>query len=215
MLRCPSCGATNPESASWCGQCYADLGAEAPATPAPSTLAEPPQPTGTEVATELRDGFRRGPDGALQWTCAACGEVNSLDVLACPVCGASLGERYEEAPAAVEHSWGTVLGLSAVAPGAGHIAVRRHGSGVARLFLFVVWLLGGLVIAVSGEGGGGAAAPLLLGALVLWAGSLVDLLRLRQGQSELLDGRALLWLVVGVLGLSLLGLFTAIPRLQQ
>jgi hypothetical protein len=54
-----------------------------------------------------------------------------------------------------------------------------------------------------------SALPLLLGAVALWAASLVDLTRAQRGESELLGGRGLLWLVVAVIVGSVIGLFGA------
>ena len=102
------------------------------------------------------------------------------------------------------------MAFSAIAPGAGHIAVGRYGSGWARLVLFLSWLVGALLM--SSSGGARAGVPLLLGAAVMWGGSLVDLRRLQEGQEELLVGRRLLWLVLGVL--LLLGLTMVTSALQ-
>jgi ABC-2 type transport system permease protein len=55
---------------------------------------------------------------------------------------------------------------------------------------------------------------LLLGAFVVWAGTLLDLTSLRSGGRERLSGRALLWLVVTVTALLLLGMLGEAARLR-
>lgn len=197
-MRCPGCGATNSDRASWCGQCYTTL---APQRQAPAPTAGPAAGPGVtaqqSVSGALRTrGFRRDPDGGLQWACARCGQYSALDDLRCGVCGAGIAERYEPPGPTPTANWGAALALSALLPGAGQLALGRYGTGVARCLLFVVWLLG--AAALTAAGAGVAGAPLWLGTVALWAASVLDVLRLRQGQPELLAGRALLWLVVAV-----------------
>jgi len=238
-MRCPNCAATNPEHARWCGQCFVPLQAESeqiapdetaagaepvpepvptPIAPASPVVSVPAQPAGdglsaspAEGVQQLRTpGMRRRGD-QVEWECPRCGEYHSLDQLACDVCGASFADRYRPAMAeAPPVNWQLALVLSALAPGAGHVAIGRYGSGLARLLLFVVWLLGAFTV-LTGAGSGAAlvAAPLLLGVAVLWVTGLVDIQRLRDGRPALLNNRAFLWLVVAVVGVSLLGLFGA------
>lgn len=151
------------------------------------------QPVSGELGTR---GFRLAPDGSLQWICARCGQYSALDDLRCRVCGAGIAERYEARSQPPAANWGAALALSALLPGAGQLALGRYGSGVARCLLFVVWLLG--AAALTAAGAGAAGAPLWLGTVTLWAGSVLDVTRLRHGQAELLTGRVLLWLVVAV-----------------
>ncbi|CAN5288476.1 hypothetical protein BH20ACT8_BH20ACT8_10850 [soil metagenome] len=61
--------------------------------------------------------------------------------------------------------------------------------------LFGIWLLGGIALLATGSRAALAAAPLLLGAAVVYAASLVDLAARRRDGRELLAGRGLLWLV--------------------
>jgi hypothetical protein len=83
-----------------------------------------------------------------------------------------------------------------VFPGLGHLLARRTGTGLARVVLTVTWLLGALLV-TGGGGGNLAAAPLLLGVAILWAGSLRDVLALVDGGREVLTSRVLLWLTGG------------------
>lgn len=200
-MRCPQCGASNPADAVWCGQCYADLARRPP----PAARDAPgPDPAPASAG----EGFRRRGE-TVEWACPACGQWTSVDSLRCRVCATPLSARYEQVAEPVEQPWTTALLLTAVLPGMGHVAVGRYGQGFARVMLFVVWLGGALALTRAGGGAGWAAAPLYLGAGVLWAGSLADVAALRRGGRELLGGRTLLWLVVGVLGLSGLGVLGA------
>lgn len=211
-MRCPRCGATNPDGAAWCGQCYGAL-ADDDVEPAPTPTApgaavpspdagipsEPAGPKPADRSPSSEHGFRT-VDGQIQWTCVACGEHNPIDLLSCGVCGTSLGARYARPPAEPSaQEWTTALALSAVLPGAGHMAVGRVGTGVARALLFTVWALGGVLLLVGGGRGALAAVPLVLGAVALWGGTLWDVAALRAGRrQQLWSGRPLLWLVVGV-----------------
>jgi hypothetical protein len=94
-----------------------------------------------------------------------------------------------------------------VLPGLGHLLARRTGTGAARVVTTVAWLTGAVLL-VRGGGGSVAAAPLLLGVAVVWAGSLHDVLALVDGGRELLTTRVLLWLTGGVV-LSLVALLVA------
>lgn len=214
-MRCPACGATNPDEAQWCGQCLrrfdrspADVPAADGAARSPAQAAAAPTPGTTS------EGFRRQGD-ELQWACPSCGQFNDIDDLHCVVCGTAFTERFRAAQEPEPpRNWTAALALSAVAPGAGHMAVGRYGSGAARLILFLTWMAGALLLGVDGGAGAMlAVAPLLLGAVVVWAGTLVDLQRLSQAQEEFLVGRRLLVLVIAVLVLLGVGLLASAMRL--
>lgn len=158
-----------------------------------------------------RPEVRRRGDGQVEWECPVCASANLLAESACAACGASLAAGFASGrEAAPPVAPGVGLALTAVLPGAGHLASGRIGSGIARAFLYAVWLPGGAVLASApGPGSMAVALPLLLGALLLWAASLLDTAALGGGGRQLAEGRALLWLVVSVLGLTLLGAITA------
>jgi hypothetical protein len=154
--------------------------------------------------------FRRQGDD-IEWACPACGQFNSIDLLRCATCGTGFVEQFRSEDADEPRNWQQAFAMSAVAPGAGHIAIGRYGTGLSRLLLFLTWILGAILLV----GGGGrramvAVLPLLLGAVVVYVATLVDLRRLERGQDELLVGRRLLWLVLGVLGLLGVALVTTL-----
>lgn len=210
-MQCPACGASNPDSAAWCGQCYRRFDEDtAPETPSPngSGTAPPPAADAAPVTQSSQsapdtggeaEGFRRVGD-ELEWECPECGSFNGIELTSCAICGTSFLQRFRSEEPEPERNWSAALLLSAVAPGAGHLSVGRYGTGAARLLLFVAWIVGALMLATSaGSGALVAATPLVLGALILWAMTLFDVYRLQQGESEILAGRTFLWLVVGVL----------------
>ncbi len=157
----------------------------------------------------IRHEIFRRRDGEVEWACPRCGTYTHIEQPACAACGTDMTAHFESAEPADDRQqpqqWTAALWLSAVAPGAGHLLINRVGTGLARVLLFVVWLGGGWAMLRADGPGGPVAAPLLLGAAVIWAGSLADLVFLARGGRELLAGRVLLWLVVGVTGLALLG----------
>lgn len=215
-MRCTECGATNADSADWCSQCYAALGVpEAPGgapQSAPVPGAAPAQEQGAAPGESSVEGFRRR-DGYVEWQCPSCGLWTPVEALACSACGTTIAARWERVDAdraatgrRLSEPWTAALALTAVVPGAGHIGIGRYAAGIARAVLYAVWLAGG--VALWRAGGFLAGGPLLVGAGALWAGSLADVAALRAGRREVLGGRSLLWLVVGVLVLLLAGVFT-------
>lgn len=211
-MNCPSCGATNPDTAQWCGQCLHRFGQPSAPPPvnAPAVASPGTAPTEPSQATLSGDGaFRRTGDD-IEWACSACGQFNSIDVLHCSVCGTGFADQFETPAAEVPRNWSQAFALSAVAPGAGHLAIGRYGSGTARLVLFLTWILGAILLVGGGRRALIAVIPLLLGAVAVYAVTLADIRRLERGEAELLVGRNLLYLVLGVLGLLALGLITSL-----
>lgn len=222
-MRCPDCGARNVDGATWCTQCYHrfDAAPAAPAAPAgivPAPDVPPPaDPAGPRAGTNLDAGLStardvRDRDGVIEWRCSRCDGWAPLEAATCPSCGS---ERTGFGPVTRTHRPTTgapVLAASLALPGLGHLLAGRTGSGVARLGLTLLWLGGGLAILLGGTTGI-ARLPglaLLLGVAALWAGTVADARQLEAGRGrELLDGRALLWLVVAVTVGLIVALFIA------
>lgn len=220
-MQCTACGASNPPGADWCNQCFAPAGGRVVAGQDPTGDTAPdsevdgrsgPAPPGAGS-----DGAFRRRDGTVEWACPRCGTYTSVEEPVCQACGTPMTERFagSEQPEHQPQQWTTALWLSVVAPGAGHLLVNRIGGGIARVLLFLVWVAGGWTLLQADGPGGPVAAPLLLGAAVIWAGSLADLVFLSRGGRELLGGRVLLWLVVGVTGLALLGALSGAALLTR
>lgn len=242
-LRCGTCGATNPDSATWCNQCLTDLAvpgagvsrdASASMRAGPGGVgADSPPPTGPSSTGGSDALLRRGPEG-VQWRCPTCDGWSSLDDDVCARCGTPLQARFAGHPAPGRDAPGgtggadmptgggggrsarpdpstarnRTIALNAVLPGLGHLLAGWVGSGLARIVLFGVWLIGGVLL--WGAGGPAAALPLLLGAAVLWATGIVDAWLLFEGARQVLSGRALLWLVVGVTLFATVGVVTVV-----
>jgi hypothetical protein len=233
-VRCPACTAHNPDSADWCGQCLAPLRttppAEEPAPAAPAaaptdTVAAPaartsgaiadgtPDRTSGAVAPDLATGrdrrFRRTEEG-VDWRCAVCDAWTPMERTTCAVCGAPfVVDAADRGPAPGERlSETAALLTSALLPGLGHGLMGRAGAGTARAILYLTWLVGGLVLLFSAVGAGQSAlpaVPLLAGAVGLWLATMADALALQRGSdTELLRPRVLLWVTVGVMGLTML-----------
>lgn len=227
-MRCHACGARNPDGAAWCSQCYArtDAAPDAPGvsdatgTADRSDAADVPDATdaaarGDAAGTTARDAAARDVrtvGGEVEWRCGVCETWTPLAVDRCAVCGAprrGFGES-EPLPTPDRADLGRLTAASALVPGLGHLLVGRLGTGIARMVLAVSWLLGGVAIARVASAGSGSivpAVPLLLGAAVVWAGTLADVRRLvTPGAAEVLGIRVLTWLTVAVLGAALLAL---------
>jgi hypothetical protein len=211
---CPACGARNTATAPWCTQCYAAIGevaADGPPLPAeePSPARPPsatvgaglPGPASSSTRAGAAADVRQDEQGRVEWRCATCDGWSPLESPACVACGSPRtgfgDDRAVEVPDEQR-----VVALSGLLPGLGHLVAGRVGSGIARALFGLGWLLGGvllLVAAVRAGSGHWAAVPLLAGAVIVWVLSVVDAQALARGQQrEYLDGRNLLWLMVGV-----------------
>lgn len=219
-MRCAECGARNPEGAEWCTQCFVRFGGPAlDRSSAPSGAPVPADgagaPTGgTRVASPEPARDIREREGLVEWRCPICEGWTALEVPACTSCGAPrLGfgdDRPAEPARDIEPT--TLLAASILLPGLGHVLAGRVGTGVARIVLYVLWVGGGLALLLGSGGATLLGVVLLLGALVLWAGTLVDVQQLaRPGGGEVLGPRALGLLVGAVTLLMVLSAFAAAP----
>lgn len=224
-MRCPDCGARNPEAADWCSQCYRPLGESAAAPPAAretppderqaAMTAAPAAGRGeggatTEARTSDRTGRFRRVEGELEWRCVRCDMWNAIDADPCPTCGASLtttidAEREEPTPVEPEANPVPAMIATALVPGLGHVLLGRTLAGIVRAATYVLWFAGGLLLLRAASTAGQSALPampLLAGAAALWITSASDtavLVGIVDGR-ELLTPRVFLWLVVGVVG---------------
>lgn len=236
-MRCPSCNAHNADGATFCTLCHSSFVAP-PVVDDPAPVAEPsPDEPATVRAgvdesdaaaaiavadvqgptTSTKGTFRKTEEG-FDWRCARCLEWNPLELTACSVCQLPFRDTMagEAAAPVPDVSVAVVVGLSVVAPGLGHVAAGRTGTGVMRIVLFFLFLWGGLLLRAQTSGPGGprlAVVPLLVGALVVWIVALVDANWLAQGVPRVvLTPRAYLWLLVAVLVLTLGAALPAIFR---
>jgi hypothetical protein len=220
---CPHCGARNAERAPWCTQCYQPLGAHGDhaaetedeqhaavrershgggSVPADAPAGTDPTPVSRATAASTGDrDVRQDEHGGVEWRCATCDGWSPLAAPTCAVCGAARRGFGEDRDRGELEEQRLVL-ATGLLPGLGHLQAGRVGSGIARAVFAVGWLVGGLLLLVAAlRAGSGiwAATPLLAGAAVVWALSILDARSLARGvEREHLDGRTLLWLMVGV-----------------
>ncbi len=161
-MKCPRCGATNPASADWCGQCLMRFGATIPVPPPPVGVAPQAEPAAGRsggdgdapvppvppdlaqtVAVRLvasRAGPIRKAGDRLEWTCQACGTVNPVDEMACLVCGSSMIELFRPPSAARQARDPAVAAWLSAVPGLGIWYAGQPAQGVARFLLWLWWL---------------------------------------------------------------------------
>lgn len=216
-MRCPACGARNRPDAAWCTQCYEPTTAEARRTGVAAGERGVPAADAPPAATrdvgdgDVRDRDVRDRDGEVEWRCGACGTWSPLLAPTCAGCGTPRTGFGEAPPRRDVHvGAGAVLVASGLLPGLGHVLAGRLGTGLARALLFVLWAAGGLVL-LRGTGGAAGGTVLVLGALVVWAASLVDVTRLDTAHPPLLGPRRLGMLVLVVTSVLLVAGMLATP----
>jgi ribosomal protein L40E len=210
LVRCPSCGASNPADSAWCGQCHQRFGAEVPSNGGPSDGARSTAPdhgpfAHPSIATR---------DGAVVWTCPACDGENPLEATACARCGSSFAAFFA-GPTTVEAprpSSGSAVWASALLPGAGHWIHRAIGPAVARAIMYL-WTLGIAIMLLARPPATGRAvvrgvgAIFALAAAAVWLLSMLETMRMREGDRRpLIQPRVLTWFSAGLSGLLLFGL---------
>ncbi|MEX0834689.1 MAG: hypothetical protein WD010_01260, partial [Nitriliruptor sp.] len=137
----------------------------------------------------------RTVDGEVEWRCHTCEGWSPLTTDRCLICS-SPRTGFGDPPPRPDVAPGDrarLLVASVLLPGLGHLFARRAGTGVARAVLYLSWLAGGAALGRAASGSGASvlpAVPLLLGAGVLWAGTLADATTLGSGR-EVLGPRVL------------------------
>ncbi len=199
-MRCPDCNASNPESASFCGQCYAIFPKAAPEPtpgPTPDPVSERPGPAAAPArpAGQAVAGRFSAVDGELTWRCAVCDTTNDVTTFVCTVCGAKMDT--ESGTAAEATDWEAAKRAEALVPGLGHLRTGHNGMGASRMGIVLLWLIGSFTLAAGGVNGLLAAVPLILGMGVVWATGPSDLEAARHDRRPLLDPQRFMYLVIG------------------
>ena len=171
-----------------------------PGSEGAGTAAEPVEPSGGRGPVEVGDV--RDVDGVVEWRCHTCASWVALELATCAVCGApraGFGDQPRVEATLSDADRGKVLAGGAAFPGVGHLLAGRLGSGITRLTLGGLWLVLGIWwLATTTSSGNAPGVILILGAVVLWAASYLDVRSLVDGDEERFGVRGLLWLVVGV-----------------
>lgn len=123
---------------------------------ATTQIPAPPSPVGQStrglrsssgIAANSMVGIAKDATGALTWNCSVCSAQNSIDLIDCATCGASMFAAYRDAEEARSRptvspdaalTWGLI-------PGGGQWVANRRGQAVGRALL-VLWLVGCAVI---------------------------------------------------------------------
>ncbi|MEX2486430.1 MAG: hypothetical protein WD377_02305 [Nitriliruptoraceae bacterium] len=88
---------------------------------------------------------------------------------------------------------------SVLVPGSGHMVLRRFGTGLTRMIVFVAWMTSGAIwLGDYAAATQRAVWAVLAGVVILGVISAVDVAALRRGESELVGPRGLLALVITV-----------------
>lgn len=188
-MRCPTCNATNPDGAAFCGLCLRRFADVVPAS-AVAPGSSPAGPARAEV------GRFTAEDGELRWTCAVCGTQHPLGVFTCRTCGARIDVETPD-PHAAPVDLDRARRLEAVVPGLGHLRTGHTGMGGARAGITAIWLAGSLLLAGGGISGLLTALPLVVGLAVIWVTGPGDVRAARLGRSPRLDARRFMYLVLG------------------
>jgi ribosomal protein L40E len=213
LQRCPHCGAGNPAGATWCGQClrrFDETEEPARAAARTSTVTEL-RPVRGRPAVRAEEG--REP----VWTCPACDSENPLSASACARCGSKFvsffGGATDEGPRASRNA---AIGLSAALPGAGNWVYRQTGPAVARAVIYL-WTVGISIMLLGFPPRNaravvrGVGAIFALSAAAVWAASLLETMRLGEGdQRPMIPPKALTWFAAALSGILMLGLIAAV-----
>lgn len=223
--KCPHCGASNPESALWCNQCFGAFASDptpsssvvaptpaSPPVPVPDsdfdseTLVSDPVPPDHDAmrANEISTTDTQEADAVAEasgatWTCQTCDAVNPVALNLCSVCGTSIFEAFgatEDGKPEITERQAT---LWALIPGMGHskAGFGLLGLTVAMLIGFTFFSSVGLIASSQLV----ASAFFGLVTMALWGVSIVDAVALSDGRKPLLEGRVITYLAGGLVAI--------------
>jgi hypothetical protein len=237
--RCPACGGLNKRSAEWCGQCFqrfasddsrsaaADEPAGTTSQVASAPSPPPPPPSGVQGASRDASSVPSSATGqtfsvtdkGIIWTCSRCNNANDFSLSACSVCGAPFSELIREPGSdRPQRDPGIVAIASLVLPGAGHAYLGLWGQAIARAVISV-WVVTVTLFAIFQGGRPALVTALMFGvvAVALWLVAAHDSYREAQGdgRSTLLKDRHFLYVVLGLLLMSMIMVFMSIAGAPQ
>lgn len=142
-----------------------------------------------------------------------CGGRNPIDADTCETCGTPFAALMRDEPERRDVSPKDAVAWSLLFPGLGHRAVGRTPDGVARGIVFALSFGMALLLGVAGVRSGpafGVFLLLLVTGLAVYALSALEAYRLASGGDLLVPSRALLWVLVGVIFVSIVMLALAV-----
>lgn len=147
------------------------------------------------------------------WPCPVCDGRNPIEMDACATCGtpfAALMRTDEELPPVEPKD---AVAWSLLYPGLGHRKVGRTTDGFARGVLFTLSFGMALLVGLGGVRSGPAFAVFLLlltTGIAIYVLSAVEAFRLASGGDVLIASRTLMWILVGVIFLTVAMLALAV-----
>ena len=138
-------------------------------------------------------------EAGITWKCSRCDSDNSLDAMACSVCGTTFADSFRPPVERPQRDPNTVALYSLFFPGAGHWYLGLKATAIARAVVSV-WVVS--VALLAGIGGQTLmAATFGLAALGLWGIAAHDAYREARGEpgSVILAGRTFVYTVLGLL----------------
>lgn len=140
------------------------------------------------------------------WPCPVCGSKNAIELDICATCGTPFATLMREERAGPRIDPSDAFRRSLLYPGLGHRMVGRAIDGFARGVLFGMLLLATLMLGLSGVSTGAVRFLFLTYAVVtisVYLMTAFEARRLAEGGDLLVSSRALLWVAVGILLLSI------------
>jgi hypothetical protein len=190
------------EDAEWCGQCFTNLRTPAPPPVPAATIGDPATSAGPAASTPDSDATEK-PVGAF-WPCPVCGTNNPIVLEACELCGTPFaavmrGETRRDADP------DAAFRRSLLFPGLGHAMLGYSLDGFARGAVFTLAVLVAILLPLSVP-----STPLTILAVVLsvvaaggiYAMSAIEVKRLAERRSLIVESRFLLWGAVGLMMLT-------------
>ena len=214
-MRCPHCGGLNGPDAEWCGQCLASFEAEGspgarrdgPPGGTASPIGNAPSPAAGTLARVVQVTGE-----GITWRCARCDSVNAFEVDVCSVCGSPFAATIRPRSEVPEKDPGRAALLSLLMPGAGHAYLGLWGQALARA-ITSLWVL---FVMLAGAVQRGLFAPMpivfAVASVALWGIAAHDAYREARGERAaiLLTSRVFLYVVLGLVALSVVMVFTAV-----
>lgn len=181
---CSECGAANPATAEWCGQCYTPFAGDPAGESEMALKAVEPMAVSAELVEQNHEVEGRGGPS---WVCRVCDRSNPVEESVCASCGVSIFESLTP-PEAAKADPQTIFRRGLLVPGWGYAAVGQAAFGVVAGFLALAGLVSGLAMVFTGLFLG--VIPILV-AFGIWAASAADASRIGAGHVPMLTPRML------------------------